>query len=430
MNDSTPKILDLRKARGSKLIIFPLEGQDTLESQNLAVALEYVQRDSVRKMLTVDWSDQFREGTEYVIVRDPAVIKEFERDYADILGLEHGESKPARAARGRLFLLEPGVKKLLEHCSRPGVEAVRLALAKVFASFRAPDLEPIDPLVGQLQREASLDRDQIESQAIAIERLQNELGQASRLRSTVDLPPANQFQIEEVSSPTTSLEDRRFRYNALQTLLQQLGSLERPELRLLALEAAEVALDRSLPLIQRMLQDPGDRTRALEAGSDHPVIAATPGAQGSGGVSAADPIVSTTPAVARAGGLMSSPRTSLEGPRFHGQGWHSLTQIGEKAGGYSARTAGLAADVVASRMGLSRAQIRHASLNFNRMVKVRDTTRGKPRDVAHFNTDFSNDVIDELRRNPEFTPQVPPSVTSFGSGAFPKLTREVILSDD
>lgn len=466
MDSSLPVVLELRKRRGSKLIVvdLPVLGA-AVESQNLATALEYVQADSVRKMITKDWADQFIEDKDYVIVRAPTLIKEFERDYADILGLKDGRSMPARASRGRLFLLESGVTKLLERCSRSGVDAVRLALGKVFSSFRAPDIQLEAEFGKRVEAAAEIRATPRPDLRAALEELQEivadeapehvaddfhlfqhwvyqrdlamcsllrqavastELEASSQVGSSADSAPATTVQINEVSSSTTQLEDRKFRYNAIQTLIHQLTALERPEFLQLALEAAEVALDRSMPSIREMLAVPGDRApgpRAAARAPD-PIVITAPGATGTRSA------VSGELASSKGSRGSSSTKASLEGPRFKGVGYYSLTQIGEKAGGYSAKTAGLAADVVAARMGLSGDAIRHVSLNFNTMIKVPDTTTGKKRDVAHFDVNFSNAVIDELRRNDEFQPQVPSPPSSFSSGAFPKLTRGVFDDEE
>jgi hypothetical protein len=409
--DSEHQVLDLHKIRGSKLIVYMLEGRPSLESYNLASALQYVQEDTVRKMITIDWTNEFKEDEDFVLVRDESTVRAFEAQFAAVLGLEGGFKKPMRASRGRLFLLEPGVKKLLARCSRPGREAVRLALGKVFASFRAPDLEPIAEIADHSQG--------------------GEAMSSLELGSAADSRPASAFQITDLDA-SLSLEERRFRYDALQTLLRQLQELEAPHLQQLAIEAAEVALDRSLTQVRVALEDPGDRAPGPRSPADPPTIT-SPGAVGHGGI---ESNCSVTPVLSSVGIKLSAERSKvigsqvLEGPRFSGNGYFSLTQIGERAGGYSARTAGLAADVVAGRMGLSHESIRNIAHNFNKIVEVPDTTSGKKRPSVVFNTSFSNDVIDELRRNPEFHPRELPRMTGFTAKSFPKLNHGPFEDDE
>lgn len=377
---TSPLLLDLNKPRGRHLIVWSWRDTPVLESQNLADALEYVQ-DSVRKMITTDWSGAgFVAGVEYWIVTDAQEVRRFESSYADVLGLTGGK-KRARADRGRMFLSESGVSRLLQRCSRPGVDAVRLALAKVFPSFRAPDVEVFDP--GVAAGGATTD--------------QTDPGADSR---SGEMP-----KIE----PCWTAEERRFRYNVLQTLLQQLGSLKEPALLQLALMAAETALDRSLPDIRRYLGLAHGQLPEPSIVPEEPPKGLT-----------MDKILAGLPPVI----------VAPEGPHFSGEGFWSFTQIGDLAGGYSARVAGQAADVVAKRRMYTGAQIRRHQQSFNRFEPVRDSTSGKIRQVAHYNTEFSNEVVDELRSNPAFRPQeVDTSPLSFGVGQFPKLTAPVLEDD-
>lgn len=418
-----PQVLDLHKARGSKLIVVKIVARNlpgghatALESTNLASALEYVQ-DTVRKMITTDWAADFVEGRDYTIIRDAQQILGFETHFSEILGIASGLKKPARETRGRLFLFESGVKRILDRCSRPGLEAVRLALGKVYPSFRAPDLEPLSqeaPLRSLVQQ---LDG-----------RRSNELASSG---SAVGLRSASAVQIDaprSVSDSGLSLEDRKFRYDALQTLIRQLETFEAAHLQQLALDAAEVALDRSLPHIRAVLEDPRDRAPGPRSPDDQVVITSPRGGTGTG-----KPFEEVLPSV----GLKLADERSkvigssvLEGPRFSGAGFFSLTQIGERAGGYSAKTAGQAADLVAGRRGLSSVSIRTVAHDFNKLVEVPDSTSGKMRPVAHFNASFANQVIDELRGNDQFHPQQVPRVPKFSSGSFPKLTRDVLADED
>ena len=83
-----------------------------------------------------------------------------------------------------------------------------------------------------------------------------------------------------------------------------------------------------------------------------------------------------------------------------------MTRIGEKAGGYTARQAGKALDIVAARVGYGHDQIRKEKCVLNEIVPRPDSTSGKLRLMCRFHTDFANEVVRELRANPDFVPEV------------------------
>lgn len=175
-------------------------------------------------------------------------------------------------------------------------------------------------------------------------------------------------------------------YKVLQTLLTQLQELKEPALQLLAIEAAEIALGRSLDdLRTSLLKSPWEESSSS---------------------------------------ALVGPRPP--GPLLTQERYYRLSEIGELAGGYPAATAGRAADVVAARMGFSREQIRRTKLDFNELPMLPDNTTGKPRQMYRFNLEFSNAVVVELRQNSEFVPQdrpMPPTDFSQGADSSPKLSQ-------
>lgn len=210
--------------------------------------------------------------------------------------------------------------------------------------------------------------------------------------------------------PTTtkSKEERMFEYEVMQTLLKQLERLKEPPLRELAIAAAEVALGRSLPELR------GTKPTVLDqaTGSFHEKGGPKP----------------TKPSTTRI------PKPVPAGARFTQEDYYSMTRIGEKAGGYSAKQAGQAADIVASKLGYTRKQIRNDQLPFNEIALRPDTSTGKKRPMVRFNRDFSNRVVDELRSNPSFQPSFTPgapTLPSFsGDVTYPVLSKGIFEDED
>jgi hypothetical protein len=114
------------------------------------------------------------------------------------------------------------------------------------------------------------------------------------------------------------------------------------------------------------------------------------------------------------------------GPIFTHEDYYSMTRIGELAGGYTARQAGLAANIVAARINFTAEQIRTEQLPINQIVMRPDSTSGKKRQMVRFCKSFANEVVHELRTNVAFEPDLSPgipTVTSFEEGSYPSLAR-------
>lgn len=190
-----------------------------------------------------------------------------------------------------------------------------------------------------------------------------------------------------------SKEDRLFEYQVLQTLLEQLERLQTPALRNLAITSAETALGRRL-----------NELRTGETLSS----------------------IFTQTASPKSPQVISAPRSVPWGPLFVKEDYYSMTRIGEMAGGYSAKQAGFAADIVAKDLGYTRAQIRKEKLSINEVSMRPDTTTGQKRLMVRFHKDFANRIVQELRSNPEFEPiGGSPTITTFNGGdkQYPLLSR-------
>jgi hypothetical protein len=194
-------------------------------------------------------------------------------------------------------------------------------------------------------------------------------------------------QAEVETADDLSLVERRFRYEATQICLRQLSELQDPLLMRVAVEGLEIALGRSRPDLHAWISRGEDPLR-----------------------SPADPIG-------------DGPLVSFV--------WYSLTQIGQAAGGYSAITAGKAADVVAARHGITREQLRHAQTPFTSKQMLPDNTSGKLRLQTRFSRDFANRVIRELKTNSIFKPDAPEQkLVPFGqASSLPKLSRGPLEDD-
>lgn len=196
-----------------------------------------------------------------------------------------------------------------------------------------------------------------------------------------------------------SLEERRFQYEVLERLLGHLKTTKKPELRQLAVVSAEVALGRRLEDIRALLEPVQSEQRVpQDPGDDHvPELRA---AQGE--------LFDVIPGI-----------------------FYRLTDIGEKAGGYSSVAAGKAANIVAAKMGFTAQEIRTKRLGFNQLEERPDTTTGKLRTMFRFDGAFSNKVVIELRSNPMFVPK-PSAGSDFWDwnekGDLPNLSRDLDLT--
>jgi len=331
---------------GAPLLLFTLPSGVFIESYELALFLGYVQPGSIRKQVLSDWKGRLSSPKDYALVHDSRYLEKYEARYAK----EIGPIKAVKEKRGRLFLTPSGVKEVLARTSKEKTL-----------------------LEGTLLRNGFLDVSP---------------AQEARAQST-----PRGFEPDPVGTLVdlkhSLIETRKFNYQVLQTLLSQLNELQDDDLKLLAIEAAEIALGRSMPDLRVKY------TRPLPASK---------------------PPSSTQPPV-----KLGTP----DGPVFTQAGFYGLKQIGEMAGGYTSVTAGKAANNVAEAMGYSAEEIRSKQLDFNELPILPDSTTGKPRKMYRFNLMFSNMVIRELRENAGFRPRAMMPLTSFssGGGTHPKLSQ-------
>ena len=184
-----------------------------------------------------------------------------------------------------------------------------------------------------------------------------------------------------------------FEYEVMQTLLGHLERLTDPQLRGLAITAAETALSREL--------------KDLRFGEGVKTI--------------------LSPAAPKKAEPVPAPRQSAAGPLFLEEDFYSMTRIGEKAGNYSARSAGIAANIYGDRCGYTPEQLRTTQLSINQIEMRPDTSTGKKRLMVRFSKSFSNEVIKELRTNPAFQPMTVTrgvsTLPGFDAGSQPLLSR-------
>ena len=318
MSNAKTHVLELD---GAKLLLYKFpEGTLCIEAYELALFLGYKQQHSIRKQIETSWKEDFWRGPDFEVVHEEKAQRDYERTLAMLVGKK---VRPMTPTRGRMFLLGRGLKKVLSKSTKAGADDLALALAYHFPALRAPDLEDLELL-----------------------EVLKELEPSSSSASTPPDEPRN--------DPAPS---RMRQYKVLQTLLTQLQELKEPALQLLAIEAAEIALGRSLDdLRTSLLKSPWEESSSS---------------------------------------ALVGPRPP--GPLLTQERYYRLSEIGELAGGYPAATAGRAADVVAARMGFSREQIRRTKLDFNELPMLPDNTTGKPRQMYRFNLEFSNAVVVELR---------------------------------
>jgi len=221
----------------------------------------------------------------------------------------------------------------------------------------------------------------------------------------VSLKPKSPESSQVVEGLATIRRDlitiRQHNYEVLQKLITQLQEIEDRDVILLAIEAAEIALGRQLTNLRNKY--------SIRPSPSEP-----------------KPQVATAPPTA-------PPRGSTQGPLFKKPGLYTMTEIGEMAGGYTAKSAGIAADIVARRWGHSHHEIRNVQLSFNKIEQRPDSSTGKLRPMSRFNMKFANEVVLELRANPELRPtQRLFPLTSFGAGATsqPKLSQGLFSDED
>lgn len=284
-------------------------GVHAVEVTHLALILGYTQGGSIRKQIEGAWQRDFVEGTDYVYVTG-----------LELLGVEEKYTGypllRSRATRGRMLILESGFEKILSRTSKSEVDGVAKAATKVFGKLPASDREPR----------------------------------------------------EQPSPSKGSFAERRYTYEALQTLLSQMKELEDPGLRALAIASAETLLGQPLDLSGR-----------------------------SGIFHTASPRVTLEM-------LLEDGMTECPGPYFEEEGFYTCAEIGEKAGHYTASQASLAARIVGIQLGYTYDEVRCTNLPFNQVRERLEFGTGKLRPSTRFNRAFSNAVIAELRRNLQCIP--------------------------
>jgi hypothetical protein len=358
-----------------------------VESRTLSQLLGYVQVGSLRKQVLHDWDDEFVELEDYYLERDGARIRDWEAGTQHVLS-----SKPVKPARGLLFFSGSGIKKVLLKSSKERASRLlHLLETNELEYFRQPVLEAA---------ERPQEKPELEPPESTSEQLELDL----------EAPEELEGQLQELEDQEAQ---RFFRYEVLQRLLEQLQELEMPSLQELAIEAAEIALDRELSDLRR------------DFGLTHTMSSSTSELQeedmSSSSAQQLDDVVDIdipdeeviqmleqeVPAAPPLPRAQIDEPLKFPGPIFTSRGYYSLSKIGHMAGGYSAKTAGVAADVVAKKLyGFSHDDIRTKQLPFNQLV-VRPDRRGSPRKMFRFNRQFANQVLHELRTNSSFQPETP-----------------------
>lgn len=347
------------KVDGAKLFVYTHDGRnllsahDVIDAYELALFLGYAQQHLLRKQILTDWKNHLKAGRDYLLVKDKVVIRAYERAYAS--RMPGGPLRPMAPHRGRLLLLPPGTRQVLLRSTKERAGKLLRSLEKKLLVPEGLLTKKSVPAPGRKKGSRPLRRSSVSS----------------------ELPDATR-------SP---LEVRREGYAVMQKLLEQLRELEQPHLQLLAVEAAEIMLGRSL-------SDLRSRIMALAS-------------------------------VAAAEGAKTRPRGAL----FGEEGYYSLTQIGRKAG-YSSRTAGRAANIVADQRGHSPEAIRTEKLPFN-LLRTWTDELGSDHELFRFDRNFSNEVLDELRSNPHFKPRKLAPVPDFAGGdaVFPETDVAKLLEE-
>jgi len=387
------------KVKNYSLVVFETANTETplFESYEIARLLGYSQAGSLRKQTLTDWKNQMSAGSHYEMVHDVHVLRRYEEEHEEA---GNGSLKPTSSARGRLFFTPTGLLHVLNRSSKKS-EDLRSALTREGY---------FDKVGGMAMVVKDVTGINVPRQFI----MGKPCHRCDRpLDANEDCPctPAPRVSAKRIPlntvpaapPPARSKEERMFEYEVIQNLLGQLERLTDPQLRGLAITAAEIALGREL--------------KDLRFGEGAKTIL--------GGVIAA-PKKAAAPA--------PKPRLSTEGPFFKDNDFYSMTRIGQMAGGYTAKTAGVAVDLVGKRLGYAKDQLRNEQLPINEVSLRPDSSTGKKRPMVRFSRDFSNKVIIELRTNPELEPTLTqgiPTLSPFGGARTgPILSRGPFDEDD
>lgn len=289
-----------------------------IDSADLVPILGYKDKRSLRRLIEGNWASILKKNDDYFNVTGD-LLSQYEALITD------RPLPPAHTTKGRLFIKPQGLKKL--------TSKIRTSTYTFWKKLEEINFLPsfAKPIVNQVHDDA--------------------------------------------------LEARKFKYDIYQKLIQQLMSTQDVRIIQLAIQAAEIGLNRSL----------------LELRASY----------------LAPPKYKTRPS---------------QGPFFTEEGYYSFSEIGELAGGYSPTTAGRAADIVADRCyGHDHYTIRNVTVPYNKISKRSFTSNKNQDNWALFNKFFANLVVIELRSNPSFAPSAPANkIENFQSNALPKLSVNVI----
>jgi len=344
--------------------------RDLFESYEISKLLGYAQYGSLRKQTLTDWIEVLDAEKDYWMIHEESVIRKYEREYKEA---GNGELTPVRPKRGRLFFTPRGLLKVLNRTTKPS-EELRAAVMHA-GHFKGLDIQMV------VKDKALQDKIAFGKEFIAgtpCRRCERPLDRSQDCPCTpapkiVAKPKRVTANTVPVATAPRSRDERMFEYEVMQKLIRQLQSSSlAPPLRALAITAAETALGRELSDLRL-----GEAVQTI--------FKAAPPQQ---------------PTEAPSGAI------TTDGPIFTADDYYSMTRIGEKAGGYSARQAGLAANIVASARGWTPAQIRSEKMSINQIAMRPDSTSGKERPMVRFHTDFANYVVVELRENPKFSPSL------------------------
>jgi hypothetical protein len=392
-----------------------------VESTDLAVFLEYTQPGSVRKQILGDWAQWFVEFEHYFLVTSTLELEEWERrrqrtQLADSQLEDRLAPLASVSRKGRLFLLETGLEKFLRKTSKPRAQALQLALAAVSPVFRGPDLE--DGIILEPPQASELKSDPASSSP-ALEELESRApSDPAQLTAAGSSRPSDpRVALESSDDPGLSLEERRFRHDVLQTLLQNVAAHRTdPVLMHLAHSAAEEALGYELAHLPQVKYLPrASSSLALEEPSS---AARDSSARES----------SKTPMPEDKAPSLCFPGREPP-PKLFSPGMYTMSAIGRAAGGYSAVSTGKAADIVAAAFGIASHTLRTQATRYSRLVTLPERYPGRPRLQVEFMSLFADLIAQELRMNPDFQPVVRAPLTEFDAGGanLPKLSQPLDL---
>lgn len=201
-----------------------------VEVTDLALFLGYTQPGAIKKQILGDWKFRFQKADDFFIQKNIGIIvlweqRRLNQNYPTLLPLAQRSKDRKTSDDTRMYLTEKGFRRVLQLTSKPLGPKLCLAMAKHSPVFRAPDL-PEDLLQ----------------------------------EPVLEFPPLEAAQEPPQKEPAVlSLEERKFRFEVIRTLLTQLKELKGSGLFMemrnqplleLALEAAETALGQSLPAIR------------------------------------------------------------------------------------------------------------------------------------------------------------------------------------